>query len=355
MFRNRFAGKRVLVTGHSGFKGSWLSLWLQQLGAEVIGFALEPDTNPSHWDLLRLSCSHSFADIRDENALVSFIKGVSPDLVFHLAAQPLVRASYENPTDTWSANVMGTINLLNACRDIDGLAGIIVVTTDKVYENLELGLPFKEGDALGGNDPYSASKAACELVVQSFRKSFFKSNKTLIASVRAGNVIGGGDWAKDRLIPDIVLASNSEKPVKIRYPSAVRPWQHVLDSLSGYLCLAQTMLEGDSNVEGAWNFGPDSDQNYSVKDMLSVMTKYWPDLRWLVEQEEERHEALLLKLNCNKARESLNWRPVWQFEETVMHTALWYQHYYKHEEVLSVQQLKQYQEDAKSRGVFWAC
>jgi len=355
MFKNCFAGKRVLITGATGFKGSWLTLWLQALGAEVTGYSLEPDTTPSHWSLLELQVDHVNADVRDEKMLSSVIERVSPHLIFHLAAQPLVRASYNEPVQTWATNVMGTVNLLNASRGLSSLLGIVVITTDKVYDNPENGAPFNENEPLGAYDPYSSSKAACELVVESFRKSFFTDGAPIVASCRAGNVIGGGDWAKDRLIPDIVKSTINGSPLDIRYPKAVRPWQHVLDSLSGYLCLAQKMVEDDKSVQGAWNFGPRLQDNYSVEDILTTMKSFWPELTWNIQQGKPLHEATLLRLNCEKAQSQLYWQPVWDFSDTARYTALWYQNYYANGHVSSKEQLKQYQQDAHRKGVVWAC
>ncbi|WP_203565309.1 CDP-glucose 4,6-dehydratase [Alteromonas profundi] len=355
MFKNCFAGKRVLVTGSTGFKGSWLTLWLQALGAEVTGYSLDPDTKPSHWELLELQVDHVSADVRNDQMLRSVIEKTSPHLIFHLAAQPLVRASYSDPVQTWSTNVMGTVNLLNACRGVSSLLGIVVITTDKVYDNPENGVPFSEREPLGAGDPYSSSKAACELVVESFSRGFFTGNTPIIASCRAGNVIGGGDWAKDRLIPDIVKSMIIGTRLDIRYPRAVRPWQHVLDSLSGYLCLAQRMVEGDKTVQGAWNFGPRLVDNYSVENMLTAMRTFWPELTWNRSQSKALHEATLLRLNCEKAQSQLHWQPVWDFSNTARQTAVWYQNYYANGHVSSFEQLKQYQQDAHEKGVFWAC
>lgn len=355
MFKNCFAGKRILITGNTGFKGSWLTLWLQTLGAEVTGYALDPDTLPSHWDLLELDVNHVSADVRNEQMLRSVIEKTSPHLIFHLAAQPLVRASYNNPAYTWETNVMGTVNLLNASRDISSLLGIVVITTDKVYSNPETGVPFKENEPLGAGDPYSSSKAACELVIESFSKSFFADEAPIIASCRAGNVIGGGDWATDRLIPDIVKSMVNGSPLDIRYPQAVRPWQHVLDSLSGYLCLAQKMIEGDKRACDAWNFGPHIQDNFSVENILTTMKSFWPELVWNVSQNNPLHEAKLLRLDCEKAKSQLQWQPVWNFNDTARHTALWYQSFYANGYVSSEEQLKQYQQDALDKGVIWAC
>ena len=355
MFNNCFAGKRVLITGNTGFKGSWLTLWLQSLGAEVIGYALDPETTPSHWNLLELDASHISADVRNEQMLRRVIENTSPHLIFHLAAQPLVRASYKEPIYTWATNVMGTANLLNASRDVNSLLGIVIITTDKIYSNPETGVPFKENEPIGAGDPYSSSKAACELVVESFSKSFFADKSPSIASCRAGNVIGGGDWATDRLIPDIVKSMVKGYPLEIRYPKAVRPWQHVLDSLSGYLCLAQKMVEGDKRACGAWNFGPHIQDNFSVESILTTMKLFWPELMWNVSQSEPLHEATLLRLDCEKAKSQLQWQPVWDFGDTARHTAVWYQNYYASGYVSSKEQLEQYQQDAHEKGVVWAC
>ncbi|MAI66134.1 MAG: CDP-glucose 4,6-dehydratase [Alteromonas sp.] len=355
MFGGCFHNKKVLVTGNTGFKGSWLTLWLKHLGADVTGYSLAPDTHPSHWETLHLDCASYTADIRDAQKLESVFKEVSPDIVFHLAAQPLVRLSYQEPLDTWSTNVLGTANVLNACRGLSNLTGVVVVTTDKVYENTEHGLPFSEEQRLGGADPYSASKAACELVVQSFRKSFFQSDGPLVASVRAGNVIGGGDWARDRLIPDIVKASNDQSPLKVRYPDAVRPWQHVLDSISGYLCLGQSMLSRDTVCEGAWNFGPNTEQIVSVGEMLKAMNVYWPELKWEVQENASLPESKLLRLNSDKAKRKLGWQPIWELSKTVEHTAKWYQQFYASNTLASKEQLIEYCDDAIVKGVHWTC
>ena len=355
MFGGCFHNKKVLVTGNTGFKGSWLTLWLKHLGADVTGYSLAPDTHPSHWETLHLDCASYTADIRDVQKLESVFKEVSPDIVFHLAAQPLVRLSYQEPLDTWSTNVLGTANVLNACRGLSNLTGVVVVTTDKVYENTEHGLPFSEEQRLGGADPYSASKAACELVVQSFRKSFFQSDGPLVASVRAGNVIGGGDWARDRLIPDIVKASNDQSPLKVRYPDAVRPWQHVLDSISGYLCLGQSMLSRDTVCEGAWNFGPNTEQIVSVGEMLKAMKVHWPELKWEVQENASLPESKLLRLNSDKAKRKLGWQPIWELSKTVEHTAKWYQQFYASNTLASKEQLIEYCDDAIVKGVHWAC
>jgi CDP-glucose 4,6-dehydratase len=354
MFTDVFRGKRVLLTGHSGFKGSWLVLWLEQLGARVYGISLGAPTTPSHLELLKPCCESYVLDIRDQAALHKVVTDIQPELVLHLAAQPLVRQSYLQPTETWQINLDGTMNLLEACRQTASVKAILVVTTDKVYLNKEQLIGYTEEDSLGGQDPYSASKAACEILVQSYRQSFFAETGVLIATARAGNVIGGGDWSDDRLIPDIVRASVSGQPLTIRYPDAVRPWQHVLDSLSGYLCLAAKLLAGDASFARAWNFGPAVDAIFSVQQVLFKMQDYWPELSWLPGTEVELKETGLLLINSRLAQDYLDWMPVWDFQQTVLQTALWYQNYYKNGTILSRQQLEQYQQVAGEKGLAWA-
>lgn len=354
MFEDVFRGKRVLLTGHSGFKGSWLALWLNQLGALVYGISLDTSSTPSHLKLLGPCCEDYFLDIRDEETLHQAVTDIQPELVFHLAAQPLVRQSYLQPTETWQTNLNGTMHLLEACRQTASVKAILVVTTDKVYLNKEQLSGYTEEDPLGGQDPYSASKAACEILVQSYRQSFFANRDVLIATARAGNVIGGGDWSDDRLIPDIIRASVSGQPLTIRYPDAIRPWQHVLDSLSGYLCLAAKLLMGDVNCARAWNFGPAVDSIFSVRQVLFKMQDYWPELSWLQGTEVQLKETGLLLINSGLAQDYLNWSPVWDFQQTALQTALWYQSYYKNGTILSQQQLEYYQQCAHKKGLPWA-
>ncbi|MBT8562133.1 CDP-glucose 4,6-dehydratase [Polynucleobacter paneuropaeus] len=354
MFGGIYRGKTVLVTGHTGFKGSWLSLWLKLMGANVVGIALPPDTNPSHWDLLKLDIQSHFLDIRDASALQNLVQDLKPDMIFHLAAQPLVRRSYQDPIETWETNVMGTANLLNAARNIEGLKGVVVVTTDKCYENKEWIWGYREIDPLGGHDPYSASKAGSELVVTSFQKSFFNlPAAALLASARAGNVIGGGDWSDDRLIPDLIRSIDSGDQLKIRFPSATRPWQHVLECLSGYLVLGQKLLEGNQHYVGAWNFGPEREGNRQVQEVLHAIKKYIPILQWSQSAELHPHEAQLLHLDSGKAREKLFWKPVWSFEEGVESTANWYRAWLDRKEVISESQLRDYCSLANVRGLTW--
>ncbi|MGH8555996.1 MAG: CDP-glucose 4,6-dehydratase, partial [Methylococcales bacterium] len=277
LFGDCYRGRRVLLTGHTGFKGSWLALWLRHLGAEVTGLALAPATTPNHWDMLGLDISEHRIDIRDAGAMQRAALEARPNIVFHLAAQPLVRRSYRDPLETWSTNVMGTANLLEACRKISGLQTIVAVTTDKCYLNQEWPWGYRETDPLGGHDPYSASKAGAELVAASYRASFFHGENTpLLATARAGNVIGGGDWLEDRLVPDLIRALTKNETLEIRSPGATRPWQHVLDSLSGYLLLGQKLLECRQDFAEAWNFGPDPESNRTVAEVLAGLSKHWP-------------------------------------------------------------------------------
>ena len=354
MFADVYSGLHVLVTGHSGFKGSWLTLWLEMLGARVTGISLPPETNSNHWDILRLDINSNFIDIRDQEALEGAILKARPDMVFHMAAQPLVRRSYSSPVETWATNVMGTAHVLEACRKLSGLKAVVVVTTDKCYENKEWVWGYREIDPLGGHDPYSASKAGTELVAASFRRSFFHTaGSPLLATARAGNVIGGGDWSEDRLIPDVVRSIGAGQSVEIRSPNATRPWQHVLECLSGYLLLGERLLEGEQSCLGAWNFGPDRDGNRTVKNVLEQMQDIWPAVVWHQTDQEQPHEARLLQLDTNKAQSELSWRPVWNFQEGVAATAEWYRAWLERNEALSRIQLERYIATASARGLVW--
>lgn len=354
MFENIYKGRRILVTGHTGFKGSWLVLWLLSLGAKVTGISLRPETVPAHWDLLGLDVESLYLDIRDESRLRRAVTETRPEVVFHLAAQPLVRRSYRQPLDTWATNVMGTANLLDACRQVEELAAIVVVTTDKCYENKEWVWGYREIDPLGGHDPYSASKAGSELVAGSYRRAFFNSpSSPLLATARAGNVIGGGDWSEDRLIPDLVRAIESGRPLEIRSPHATRPWQHVLECLSGYLMLGQQLLNGNAACADAWNFGPDRESNRQVEQVLNVLKENWADVAWYCGDQPQPHEAQLLYLDSGKAQEKLAWRPVWTFEQGVAATAEWYRSWLAKSDVISRAQLDNYIDAARARGLSW--
>ncbi len=322
-------GRSVFLTGHTGFKGAWLTLWLARLGARVTGYALAPHTIPNMFEAACVQntlAQHIVADIRHLHDLRTALQAAAPELVFHLAAQPLVRASYREPVDTWTTNVIGTVNLLEAVRACPSVKAVVVVTTDKCYRNQERAAPYAEGDPLGGNDPYSASKAGTELVVHSYRRSFFSSGGPLIASARAGNVIGGGDWSEDRLIPDAARAVAAGKPLYIRNPSATRPWQHVLEALHGYLLLASRLLDGDARFADAFNFGPDVTDNLPVAEVLAGMQQHWPSLKWQPDPHAANapHEAHLLHLDPSKAHRLLGWSPRWDLATGIEKTAAWY-------------------------------
>jgi len=325
------------------------------MGAEVGGFALaEPVSAPSHWGLLKLSVTDTRGDIRDSNAIAAAIEKFKPEIVFHLAAQSLVRRSYKDPATTWSTNVNGTINILEACKSVKGLRAVVVATSDKCYENRSLARGYRESDALGGHDPYSASKAAVELVVQSYRNASFANRQSpLVATVRAGNVIGGGDWSEDRLIPDLVRASARRRPLKIRSPAATRPWQHVLEPLSGYLLLGQRLMAGDRAFACPWNFGPSQRGVCSVQELLTKIAHCWPDIIWKAQRGKHPLEALQLSLVSAKARSLLHWRPVWGLDRTVGATADWYRHFLAHRTSISENQLQLYWRDASRKKMLW--
>ncbi|MCC5993138.1 MAG: CDP-glucose 4,6-dehydratase [Rhodobacteraceae bacterium] len=320
-------GKKVLVTGHTGFKGGWLSLWLNQLGAEVHGVALAPDTTPALFDLIRLEtcmASSVLLDIRNAQALDAHIARIQPEIIMHLAAQPLVRCSYDAPVETFATNVMGTAHLLEACRGLTGLQAVLVVTTDKVYRNLEWDWPYRENDALGGADPYSASKSACEMVVESYRKSFLSPAGISVATARGGNVIGGGDWSADRLIPDAVRAAFAGQVLDIRAPDSVRPWQHVLVLCHAYLQLAAQMAEQPDPGAYAWNFGPLAPDCVSVRQVLAGLAQHGiaPEIR--VTPAQGKPESRMLALDSSLARARLGWHPALDLPEALKLTAEWY-------------------------------
>jgi CDP-glucose 4,6-dehydratase len=331
-----YSGRRVVVTGHTGFKGSWLTLWLRELGADVTGLALPPDTQPALFDLLaiREQCRHIEADVRDAEATARVIREAQPDFVFHLAAQSLVRKSYAEPLSTVATNVVGTATVLDAVRSARGPCAVVVVTSDKCYENRDGAWGYREDDALGGQDVYSASKAAAEIITASYRRSFFppariREHRVAVASARAGNVIGGGDWADDRIVPDAVRALSRGAAVPVRNPGAVRPWQHVLEPLGGYLLLgARLAPTGSGAPEGyceAWNFGPAAASNRSVEDLVRAAIREWGEGRWESRVDASApHEARTLRLAADKARDALGWAPTWGFADTVARTVEWY-------------------------------
>ena len=318
-------GKRVLLTGHTGFKGGWMSLWLQSMGAKLVGYALNPPTKPNLFEAANIADGmvSVIGDIRDLQNLLLVIQDHKPEIIFHMAAQPLVRYSYEEPVDTYATNVMGTVNLLEAVRLSSGVKAVVNITTDKCYENKEWEWAYRETEPMGGYDPYSSSKGCAELVTASYRNSFFnpktyEKHGVGIATVRAGNVIGGGDWAKDRLIPDIVNAFEQGKVVNIRNPHSIRPWQHVMEPLGGYLILAELLFNKGANFADAWNFGPNEQDAKSVSWIVSKMAHLWDgDVAWKVDDRDHPHEANYLKLDISKARKHLNWQPKLNLQEAL--------------------------------------
>lgn len=336
MFRNIYNGKNVLITGNTGFKGSWLAYWLLKLGANVSGFSLTPNTNPNHFSILNLEYETFFNNINDLQELKKVIKKTSPEIIFHLAAQPLVRYSYINPIETIQTNVLGTTNVLEAARLNKNVKAIVVVTTDKCYENNEKGISFVESDSMGGYDPYSSSKGCAELITSAYRNSFFnldkfeRSHDTLIATARAGNVIGGGDWSDDRLIPDIIRSSAEGKPSIIRSPNATRPWQHVLEPLSGYLMIGEKLLNRKNKFADAWNFGPEEKNILTVKEVLDLTKNKWSKISYLIKENTQTfHEAKQLSLNIDKAKKELKWIPLWSNETSISKTIDWYREFYQ--------------------------
>lgn len=354
LFGGIYKGKKVLVTGHTGFKGSWLVLWLEAMGAKVYGISLEAETHPNHISLINFKGQSYIQDINDTAALREKIESIEPEIVFHLAAQALVRRSYDQPVETFLTNIIGTANVLDACKNLPSLRAIVVITTDKCYENREWLWPYRENDPLGGKDPYSASKACAEIVAASYRHSFYTSSSSvLLATARAGNVIGGGDWAQDRIIPDLVRAAESGKPLQLRYPQATRPWQHVLEPLSGYLMLGWKLLEGENDFATAWNFGPDASSNVAVIDLVKTSLDLWPSVKYEFLEQDQPHEANLLMLDSSKAGKLLQWRNVWSFGEVVKHTIQWYKNYYDSKKINSTEDLKDYVASARSQSLIW--
>ena len=360
MFNQIYKNKKVLITGHTGFKGSWLSLWLKRLGAEVLGYSLEPPTQPNHFHLLSLNIHSIIGDIRDREKFYSVVEDFKPDIVFHLAAQPLVRYSYKNPIETFETNIIGTANVFEACKKVSSVKAIVNITSDKCYENKEWVWGYRENDSMGGYDPYSASKGCAELITSSYRNSFFnikdygEKHNTLLASARAGNVIGGGDWSEDRLIPDIVKATSKKEKVFIRNPLATRPWQHVLEPLSGYLHLGQKLLQGKKEFADGWNFGPNDESIVSVEEVVTKAKSFWNEIEYEINTDlADLHEAMLLKLDCSKAHYYLKWKPIWDINKTLQKTINWYKTFYEKKEILTNSDLQSYIEDAEKLGVEW--
>jgi CDP-glucose 4,6-dehydratase len=359
LFEGKYKDKTVLITGHSGFKGSWLAFWLVQMGAKVVGYSLEAPTFPNHVDLLNLNICSIKGDIRDSDKLNKTFKEHKPDIVFHLAAQPLVRYSYNNPVETYETNVIGTLKVFEACRK-HNVKAIVNITSDKAYENQEWTKGYKESDPLGGYDPYSSSKGCADLLTNSYRNSYFniqdykKTHDTLLASCRAGNVIGGGDWAKDRLISDIMVSVSQNKKVIIRSPKATRPWQHVLEPLSGYLQIGQKLLQEKVKYAEAWNFGPSDKESITVEQVVKNVKSYWDKIDYEINNDvTQLHEANLLKLDCSKANMILKWHEVWPSKVTFEKTVNWYRKFYEDQKVVTLNDLQDYLEDAKTKGLTW--
>ena len=360
LFNNIYKDKVVLVTGHTGFKGSWISLWLKELGANVIGYALEPPTKPNHFELLQLKITSIIGDIRDRKKLSDTFNKYKPDIVFHLAAQPIVRDSYSDPVYTFETNIMGTVNVFESCRKADSVKAIINITSDKCYENKEWIWGYREKDPMGGYDPYSVSKGCSELITSAYRNSFFnlndygKTHNILLSSVRAGNVIGGGDWAKYRLIPDIMKATKKSETVIIRNPDATRPWQHVLEPLSGYLLLGEKLLESKKEFAEAWNFGPETNESVKVYDVVNLIKKYWHKVDFkILKKVIDLHEANLLKLDCSKANIKMNWRSVWSSKKTFEKTVNWYRNFYEKNKINTLKDINSYITDAIEQNLLW--
>jgi len=338
-------GKRVFLTGHTGFKGTWLTLWLSELGAQVFGYALAPDPGPNSFCALGVSelCDSVLADVRNRETLTDVMTRFAPEIVVHMAAQPLVRRSYRDPVETFDVNVIGTLNVLEVCRRLPSVRAVVVVTTDKCYENRSWLWPYREDEPLGGHDPYSASKACAEIVVQAYRRSYFSSTASPVgvASARAGNVFGGGDWSEDRLVPDAVRAFVAKSPLIVRNSAAVRPWQHVAAPLTGYLMLAQALYEGGAQFATAFNFGPGGEHMLSVQDVVERLVATWDDGAGWVDRSDPAapHEASILMLDSTRARATLGWRPPNDISKSIRATVVWYKAYYQGSNVTAMRQL----------------
>ena len=336
-FRKIYKNRKVLITGHTGFKGSWLSLWLTELGAKVIGYSLEPPTKPNLFEATNLKdkITHIIGDVRDEEYLTSVFEEKQPEFVFHMAAQPLVRLSYKEPKLTYETNVMGTVNVLEAVRKTNSIGVCVVITSDKCYENKEWVYGYRETDPMGGYDPYSSSKGCAELVTAAYRRSFFNPDDCVgnhgvaLSSVRAGNVIGGGDWGDDRIIPDAIRALSQKNAVVIRNPLATRPWQYILEPLTGYLLLGASMYRGGARYNGAWNFGPSDESITTVEELIKLVIEHWGNGNYAIDTSNHPHEAGLLKLDTSKARTLLGWKPIYDICDVVDKTINWYKNFYE--------------------------
>lgn len=352
---NFWKNKKVLVTGHTGFKGSWLSLWLQELQSDVIGYSLKAPTQPNLFELAGIEKNMISVtdDVRNYNSLLSVMSRHKPEIVIHMAAQALVKRSYKNPIETYSTNVIGTVHLLEAIRHTPSVKAAVIVTSDKCYENSKQSSGYKENDNLGGFDPYSNSKACAELVTSAFRNSFFNPNdftkhKVAVASARAGNVIGGGDWAADRIVPDCIKSFAKKENIFLRYPNAIRPWQHVLEPLSGYLKLSEKLYEEGSKFAEAWNFGPKKSDEKTVKWIVEQIALKWGGGDWKSDDKSHPHETQYLKLDCKKANRRLRWHPVWNINETLSKTVDWYKIYFNDKNSIrkkTIEQITEYVND----------
>ena len=357
MFGGIYKKRRVLVTGHTGFKGSWLCKWLEILGAEVVGYALKPVTDQNHFNQSGLKIKSYFHDIGEYSKIKWVFSKFQPEIVFHLAAQPLVLESYDNPLNTFNTNVMGSVNILEASRHTDSVKAIVIVTTDKVYKNNDCIYGYRETDVIGGHDPYSSSKACAELVTESYRKSYSKGGQggLLIASARAGNVIGGGDWTKNRIIPDAIKAAFNKKKLAIRNPNSVRPWQHVLEPLSGYLLLGQHLHQNNLLAAESWNFGPASDSNLDVNSLVKLMGQEWEKISWEINMNPgTEYESKTLMVDSSKANNLIGWKPVWDLKKTVKYTVDWYRKYLEENKVITDEQIMNYITEAKTNNFTWA-
>lgn len=355
LFGGIYNKRRVLVTGHTGFKGSWLCYWLSLMGAKVYGISLEPPTQPNHFELLNIEMESNIQDINDLYEIKKIIKRINPEVIFHLAAQPLVRLSYQEPINTLTTNIIGTANILESARQLPDLKAIVIITSDKCYDNKEWLWGYRENEAMGGKDPYSASKGCAEIVTAAYRNSFFnKPGSAYLASARAGNVIGGGDWANDRIITDIVSSASRSEKVYLRFPYSIRPWQYVLEPVSGYLTLGSHLLQGNQSYAEAWNFGPNSESNVTVMELVNVATKHWGKIDFDYDKGVHPHEAGFLMLDSSKAAKLLQWSPVWDLEATVKYTINWYKAYYESGKMLTEEILHIYICDAIKKNIPWS-
>jgi len=355
MFNNIYKNKKILVTGHFGFKGSWLCLWLSKLGSDVCGISLKNDNKFNHFDLLNLNNVKSYlCDIRNFKEIDRIFQEFQPEVVFHLAAHALVIESYKNPVDTFTSNLNGTINVFEACRKCRSVKSIVAISSDKCYENIEQIYGYRETDPMGGYDPYSASKGCMELLINCYRNSFFKDNDILIASGRAGNVIGGGDWSKYRIIPDLIKSVVNDENLEIRSPFAIRPWQHVLEPITGYLVLGQKLIERRKEFAEGWNFGPSDDNTLTVKEIIDLAIRHWPEIKDnLSFGNAEWHEANLLRLDCTKSKMKLKFKNILSIDKTIEMTVNWYYNFYNKNVIDSFKNLSEYIEIAKTNNMEW--